>query len=1136
MDDAQASPGRRADLTADPLTTVRRPVPSEERGRRPRLRLGLRALAWLLTMVLLITVLAAGAVQTGLGDGLLAARVRAVLANTVGPDLATSVRQASIRIGRDGRLAIEADDVRFMRRTPDGSQATPITTARSVRLALDPLPLLSGQFKVADIAIDGITVDARMLRDGQARTDWDAVRIDALGDVRETLFEQLDGVYRMLSLRRTEAIRLTGSTIIGVGSDGAAEPIQVEDVTLSLASPDGLGISGRLHVAGQVVELAGTAARNAQGDAVERVRVNMAGLERLGELLPDPGQEGRGYGLDSATTIRIDARRQTDGREPSLTATARFAPGRIMLGGVVSDLAGGAVELGYFEERRSLEILPSFLDIGDSTMPFSGGIIDLSNLEGASGSGFGIDFLVENATAAPTDSTERPLDYQAQIFARFLKQRQQLSVDEFMVNTHLGSLFASAEIGFQGRSPEISFAATIDRMETAAVKQLWPHWIAKRPRAWAQQNVVGGTVTDGAIRVFIPRDRLAERERDLGLSEDQLQVSFDLNGSRINIAGDIPPVRDTIGRLSLKGERLEVAVDSATAYFPSGRSVSVTGGTFAIPQTERRPLMAEVDIGLSGAADAVAELISYRPIAVLDRIGYPAEAFSGEIAGSLRATFGLIRAQEPPPPVWSAEMRLSDVALAEPFRGREVAGLTGTLAVDNDKAVLDAAALIDGAPFDLDILQPVRAEAGLEPQQTISGTLDDAQRERIAPGLDDLVSGPVGVAIERTGESVYAARLDLGSARLTVPGLRWTKAPGIAASADMAVRVGETGVTLDDLALTGEGFSLAGSAEIADGRLASARFDRVRLSERDDYAVTIARQGGGYAIDVGGAAIDLRALLESLRSPDGAGSTAVAGSGPSINLTADIETAHGFNGETLSAFNARYQSSGGALRSLDLQAVTSGGAAVVANVATNEEAQQALTLTSGDAGAFARFANIYGRISGGQINLRLAKSGDGPYAGTLDLNNFSVINEEQLRQLIVSRASNGAQSLNEALGGRLNANAAAFDRGFARLSYGSQGLAVDSGVVRGPEIGATFQGVVFDAEGRMNITGTFMPAYGLNRLFAEIPIFGSLLGNGRDRGLFGITFMLAGPTASPQLTINPISAIAPGVFRQIFEF
>jgi hypothetical protein len=63
-----------------------------------------------------------------------------------------------------------------------------------------------------------------------------------------------------------------------------------------------------------------------------------------------------------------------------------------------------------------------------------------------------------------------------------------------------------------------------------------------------------------------------------------------------------------------------------------------------------------------------------------------------------------------------------------------------------------------------------------------------------------------------------------------------------------------------------------------------------------------------------------------------------------------------------------------------------------------------------------------------------------------------------------------------------------------------------------------------------------MPAYGLNRLFAEVPIVGFILGNGSDRGLIGITFRVTGTIEKSSMQINPLSIIAPGVFRQIFEF
>lgn len=159
-----------------------------------------------------------------------------------------------------------------------------------------------------------------------------------------------------------------------------------------------------------------------------------------------------------------------------------------------------------------------------------------------------------------------------------------------------------------------------------------------------------------------------------------------------------------------------------------------------------------------------------------------------------------------------------------------------------------------------------------------------------------------------------------------------------------------------------------------------------------------------------------------------------------------------------------------------------------------------------------------------------------PLAGQIDVRNFAIVNEARL-QSIVSKPPPGAdRSLNQAVRRDLDVSQAKFERGFARVEKGADYLSVSDGVVRGPTIGSTFQGKVFDGDGNMAITGTFMPAYGLNRIFGEIPILGQILGNGRDRGLIGITFKLSGKTSEPQLAINPLSIVAPGIFRSIFEY
>ena len=49
-------------------------------------------------------------------------------------------------------------------------------------------------------------------------------------------------------------------------------------------------------------------------------------------------------------------------------------------------------------------------------------------------------------------------------------------------------------------------------------------------------------------------------------------------------------------------------------------------------------------------------------------------------------------------------------------------------------------------------------------------------------------------------------------------------------------------------------------------------------------------------------------------------------------------------------------------------------------------------------------------------------------------------------------------------------------------------------------------------------------------------MLGLFLGGGSNEGLIGVTYEIIGTTNKPQLRVNPISAMAPGVLRKIFEF
>ena len=71
-------------------------------------------------------------------------------------------------------------------------------------------------------------------------------------------------------------------------------------------------------------------------------------------------------------------------------------------------------------------------------------------------------------------------------------------------------------------------------------------------------------------------------------------------------------------------------------------------------------------------------------------------------------------------------------------------------------------------------------------------------------------------------------------------------------------------------------------------------------------------------------------------------------------------------------------------------------------------------------------------------------------------------------------------------------------------------LAIRDGVVKGPMIGATIEGSIDTVANQVRMSGTFVPMYGLNNMFGQIPVLGLFLGNGNNEGLIGVTYEVVG--------------------------
>jgi hypothetical protein len=307
----------------------------------------------------------------------------------------------------------------------------------------------------------------------------------------------------------------------------------------------------------------------------------------------------------------------------------------------------------------------------------------------------------------------------------------------------------------------------------------------------------------------------------------------------------------------------------------------------------------------------------------------------------------------------------------------------------------------------------------------------------------------------------------------------------------------------------------------------NANFPTYSPSEGDKTSLKAERGPDGVMkVTMRGDVFDGRGFLKSAIS----GKEADAKS-KTRNIDFDVDlklgAVAGSNGEALRSVDAKMSRRGGNIKAFTLAAKVGRDTPVTADLRSRTQGQgrDLIILQTGDAGAFLRFTDTYSKMVGGQLALAMEPPTVEPSAkeGLINVRDFSIKGEAQLERA--------------AAGGPVGTqNGIAFSGLRAEFTRQSGQLWIRDGVVKGPTIGATIEGSIDYPGNSVRMSGTFVPMYGLNNMFGQIPIVGLFLGGGSNEGLIGVTYEVVGTPGAPVLRVNPISAMAPGVLRKIFEF
>lgn len=1086
------------------------------------------------------------------GQDLVRSRAEMALANLMGPRFVTQLGEQNYQLRGDGSLAVTWSDVSMAPKDNPSARSEIDHFGVAVRL----VPLISGgglefgRFEVSGARIDLSSLilpptEGRRAAPPQEAAAPNAENVEA--DPPRTLLARMAGgilqnVERHLGVLRSfhfDTVAFSDISITGIPRlDGSGDELHVDFAELRRSDAGALQLVTRFDLDGLPVSMAGDAEFSEDTGLLRRLTLS-SGQIRVADVFPPAPEEDefdeRPFGGSFPMEVSIAMTRDGDGAPLQADASVRLGKGALQLGTNRTEVDSAELKLRYRSDAEEIELLPSPMAFRDVSF------ILLGTIEAApAGQDLSLDRLAfALRTRDLTSNVGSGKVHRGELGVRgiFDPSSRHLELSEGRLETEEGVLTATAEFGYGAPEAMTRLDVSSERMGSASVKAFWPFNIAGRARRWVISHMGDEAQASNAqIRIDARLDRLGKAFGKLGEARpDEFTIDLDIENADLSTVGSLPGVYNANGRLQTRGSTTRVTVDDAMVDGLPEITLSDSAVTLFKPRTGyRRDLLIDLSIKAAGSVPQLLDVASRPPLNALRALDIDPGKASGTGSVEALASLRVGRFIEPSNQLldWAVEAKISDADAGSPIEGRRFEGMTGGFSIKPGLVTGRFDARMDTIPSTVDLTIPFGDERRGSRRIAVALKMNDDRVSKVVPALSGIINGDFTLNAELSdGPTRLSA--DLTNSALQIPTVAWSKGKGVAATLKLSMTGSGDATRLDDIRLEGEGFGAVGSAVTDKAGLRSADLSQLALNAGDSARLKARRTDAGYSIDVSGEKFDARAILQDLKSTAGQDRTGKRARG-ALDIVANVDALGGFNGVTLQNFAMNYASRNGRLTGLSISAVAGDGQ--IAGDLSKRDGQDAISLSSANIGALLSFSGLYAHMRSGGALLELSGSMDSGYAGRLQLRDFTLVDEPRLERIVGSTPVQGQSSLSQALGRDLRTSQAYFDQASAQLSYAKGALRVSNGIVRGPVFGSSFEGQLYDKQSRIDISGSFMPAYGINRVFGALPLVGQILGNGNEGGLIGITYRLSGPFGSPTLTVNPISLIAPGIFRQIFAY
>jgi hypothetical protein len=831
--------------------------------------------------------------------------------------------------------------------------------------------------------------------------------------------------------------------------------------------------------------------------------------------------------LDAATGRRATAtdplfqlRRHHDGWAVSLAA--RVGEGGIELAGEPGGRAEElrvTVDLVRFPVQALAGIVPALPPPGALDLPVSGRIAFPFDVTSRTPGVADLRLETSRATLALPEIGFGPASVMGASLAATLSPGwREATLGRLLLDGAGYGLAATGSIDISGAEPRGRLAIDARDLELPEILGLWPAKLAATARDWAKRNLQAGRITQASLEFDAP-----------GAHPDQkgLGGSFAFTGVALRYLPELPPATDLAGAGRFAGDSLELAITtgrSAEVELARGRAVLAN-----LMGAGHVRLAAELD--LTSTVPAAFHLLDHPPVALGKATGLKADGLSGRQETRLELGLPLHAGVGPAEIRYRAETRLSDLVVQEVHPGYGLAADRLDVTAEPAAVTAKGRLRVNGVPLDLAWRENLAAAKGPKREVAATGRIDRAAADALGLAWPARLGGAVVVNAnlveaehrQRTAE----LSLDLRDAEIRLPEALLAKQPGEPGRATARLVQPDAGrLAVERFRIDTAGLTAEGAAGL---RLEPFALDRLALlalrMPMGDLTADLALERGVWRgrVDVG--QLDLRPLLQA-RGGEGQGKGLAV---PDLSLALTARSLR-LGDAPFTGLAGTVERTSGIWRSVALRAGIEDSE--VGLDLASREGTSALTLRSSDAGWLIRgFAATDNGVRGGQLRLTADLRQDmSPLRGQgeLKIRNFTLWGAPLIARIVSLASFSG-------LGNALAGKGVPVDRLVVPFELDGSRVLLQEARLVGSDIGARADGTVDLAADRIELHGTIAPAYTINRLLGSIPILGQILsGSGSDAAI-AATFSVEGPLRAPDVTVNPLAALVPGMVRDLFN-